>query len=184
MSIIIKNLSFSYPDKQIFSDFSKEFSDGIFYSITAPSGKGKTTLFRLISGLEKSSEGSIEVTGHLAYMFQEDRLFPNLTVLENARLAQSGEFSPEEILDELGLLSEKDAYPNELSGGMKRRVALARTLLAPSQNIILDEPFTGLDDITKLRAISLITRVCHGKTLLISTHDEAERTFCNEDIVL
>ena len=184
MSIIIRDLCFSYPEKEIFNGFSFEFSDGIFYSVSSPSGKGKTTLFRLIAGLEKADGGTIQVNGRLAYMFQEDRLFPNLTVLENARLAQSGEYSAEEILSGLGLQDEYHAYPDELSGGMRRRVALARTLLAPSQNVILDEPFTGLDEDTRSNAIELVGKLCRNKALLIATHDEAEREFCAQHVTL
>ena len=184
MSIKLENLSFSYSDKEIFKDLSLEFKNGVFYSVSAPSGMGKTTLFRLIAGLEKLQDGKIEISGKLAYMFQEDRLFPNLTVMENVRLAESGMLSPEEILDELGIIGEINSYPDELSGGMKRRVALARTLLAPSENIILDEPFTGLDEEIRGKAIALIKRVCVGKTLLLATHDESEREFCTEHIAL
>ena len=184
MSISLQNVVFSYSDKEIFNNISLEFENGVFYSISAPSGMGKTTLFRLISGLEKPKSGRIIVQGPLAYMFQEDRLFPNLTVIENARLAECGILSVEQILDELGLSDELNSYPDELSGGMRRRVALARTLLAPSDNIILDEPFTGLDDIAREKAIGLIKRVCSDKTLLLATHDESEREFCAEHITL
>ena len=184
MSIILKSISFSYPEKRIFENFSAQFNDGVFYSVSAPSGKGKTTLFRIISGLEKVSSGKVEVNGKLAYMFQEDRLFPHLTVLENVKLAESKEYDAEEILEKLGLKGENNAYPDELSGGMRRRVALCRTLLAPSQNIILDEPFTGLDEETRDRAISLIADMCKSKTLLLSTHDEAEKVMCKEHILL
>ena len=184
MSIILKNISFSYPEKIIFDSFSKEFRDGVFYSVSAPSGKGKTTLFRLITGLEKPEQGSIEVNGKIAYMFQEDRLFPNLTVLKNAKLAESGECFAEYVLEGLGILDEANAYPDELSGGMKRRVALARTLLAKSDNVILDEPFVGLDEKTRDDAIALIQKMCHGKTLIIATHDENERKFCDEHVIL
>ena len=184
MSITLQNVSFSYTDKEIFNSLTLHFKDAVFYSVSAPSGMGKTTLFRLIAGLEKPSEGTLRVEGRLSYMFQEDRLFPNLTVLENARLSDCGAFSAEEILDELGIIGEKDSYPDELSGGMKRRVALARALLAPFDSIILDEPFTGLDEETRDRAIALIKRVCVGKTLLIATHDETERQFCHEHIEL
>lgn len=184
MSIIIRDLHFSYPDKVIFNGFSQEFSDGVFYSVSSPSGKGKTTLFRLIAGLERAESGTVQVNGRLAYMFQEDRLFPNLTVLENVRLAESGEYSAEEILSRLGLKGENNAYPDELSGGMKRRAALARTLLAPSQNIILDEPFTGLDEDARRNAIELVGELCQSKTLLIATHDETEREFCTQHVTL
>ncbi len=184
MSILIQDLHFSYPEKTIFNGFSYEFSDGVFYSVSSPSGKGKTTMFRLIAGLERADTGTIQVNGRLAYMFQEDRLFPNLTVIENAGLAESGEYSAEEILLRLGLKDEMNAYPDELSGGMRRRVALARTLLAPSQNIILDEPFTGLDETARSNAIKLVEELCQSKTLLIATHDETEREFCAQHVTL
>ena len=184
MSIKIENLNFSYPGKIIFNNYSKEFRDSTFYSVSAPSGKGKTTLFRLITGLEKQYSGKIEIKGKIAYMFQEDRLFPNLSVLENVKLADCGESSAEDTLEALGILNEANSYPEALSGGMRRRVALARTLLAKSDNVILDEPFVGLDEKTRDDAIALIQKMCKGKTLIIATHDENERKFCNEHLTL
>jgi len=184
MSINIYDLSFSYQNKEIFNSFSKEFKSGVFYSVSAPSGKGKTTLFRLITGLEKPHKGKIEINGKTAYMFQEDRLFPNLTVLENVKLAEAGDYYAECVLEALGLSTEINSYPESLSGGMKRRVALARTLLAKSDNVILDEPFVGLDEKSRDDAIALIQKMCRGKTLIIATHDENERKFCDEHIVI
>ena len=145
MSITLQNVSFSYTDKEVFNNLTLHFKDAVFYSVSAPSGMGKTTLFRLIAGLEKPSEGTLRVEGKLSYMFQEDRLFPNLTVLENARLSDCGAFSAEEILDELGIIGEKDSYPDELSGGMKRRVALARALVNNPPILLADEPTGNLD---------------------------------------
>lgn len=184
MSITIQDLIFSYPDKTIFKNYSVKFDNGVFYSLTAPSGKGKTTLFRLITGLEKPDSGKIDIIGKLAYMFQEDRLFPNLTVLENIMLTSDNKDSAKAVLQVLGIIDEANSYPDSLSGGMKRRVALARTLLAKSDNVILDEPFVGLDEAARDKAIELIKKMCYGKTLIISTHDPSEREFCDEHVIL
>ncbi len=184
MSIKITNLSFSYPDKKIFNGASFEFKSGVFYSLSAPSGVGKTTLFRIITGLEKPMGGEIEVIGKVAYMFQEDRLFPSLTVFENLKLVTSDEAAINKALERLGVLGEKESYPDELSGGMKRRIALARALVFNAENVLLDEPFGGLDEKTKENAILLIQEFCREKTLIIVTHDPKERDFCSEHITL
>ncbi len=185
MGIVLNHIFFSYGQKVIFEDFSKTFTDSVFYAIKAPSGKGKTTLFRLISGLEKVTAGKVDISGKLSYMFQENRLFPTLTVMENIKLVSSeNDRTAEEVLDGLGLFCERNSSINELSGGMCRRVALARTLLAPSQNIILDEPFSGLDISAKDNAILLIEKMCKNKTLLIAVHNEDECKFCNESVFL
>lgn len=184
MSIIIKNLSFSYPSKAIFQEYSKEFKDGTFYYLSSPSGKGKTTLFRLIAGLEKKYQGTIDVFGKVSYVFQENRLFRNFTVLENAELVSSKKHCAKDVLTRLGLEKEMNSYPDELSGGMLRRVALARALLAPFENLLLDEPFTGLDEETRDKAIELIVEMCKGKTVIIATHDDNDAEFCHEKIYL
>ncbi len=184
MSIKVSDIFFSYPDKEIFKGFSKDFNAGVFYSLTAPSGGGKTTLFRLIAGLEKQSSGEIHVSGKTVYMFQEDRLFPTLTVLENVEIASTGDVSPEFVLKELGLFEERNSYPSELSGGMRRRVALARALISNGDNLLLDEPFTGLDDATKKKCMALIKKLCSDKTVIVATHDEEEKKLCTEHITI
>ena len=184
MSITIKNLSFSYPDKEIFKGFNFEFKNGVFYSLSAPSGKGKTTLFRLIAGLEKPDSGSITTDGKTSYMFQENRLFPSLSLKENLKLVCSDEKRIKTILERLDLTNEENSYPDELSGGMKRRVSLARTLLYGGDNFVFDEPFTGLDEETKSRAVDLIKEICHEKTIILVTHNDDEKTFCHEHITL
>lgn len=184
MSIIIKNLSFAYDGKEIFKNFSKEFESGVYYSLSAPSGKGKTTLFRLIAGLEKAQSGALDVKGGVSYMFQEDRLFENLTVFENLNLVTCEKSLIEETLKDLNLFDERHAFPDELSGGMKRRIALARALLYPAENILLDEAFTGMDDKTKTLALDLILKTCKGKTLIIASHDNVQNTFCHETVIL
>ena len=184
MSVVLKNVSFDYPGKSIFKDFSQEFENGIFYSVSAASGKGKTTLFRLISGLEKPLDGTVSVSGKVSYMFQENRLFPTLSVMENVLLTSDGKSDAKKILKHLEIFEEKDALPKELSGGQKRRVALARALLAPFDNLLLDEPFTGLDPEIRDKAIGLICEMCKDKTLISATHDKDEREFCLQHITL
>lgn len=184
MSINIKDLYFSYPSKPIFQGYSQEFKSGTFYYLSSPSGKGKTTLFRLISGLEKKYKGTIETLGKVSYVFQENRLFKNFTILENVKLVSCKKYSSRDVLTRLGLEKEMHSYPDELSGGMLRRVALARALVAQFDILLLDEPFTGLDDIARDNAIELILEICKGKTVIIATHDDDDAKFCDEKIYL
>ncbi len=170
----IENLSFSYAGKTVFKDFSCEISSQIT-CFTAPSGFGKTTLLRLIAGLEKPKTGSIEPQpAKTAFMFQEDRLFPWLTALQNVEdvMPQVKADKAKELLIRVGLDRNFNSYPEELSGGMKRRVALARALAYESDLLLLDEPFKGLD-------MQLIEKMCSlikecGIQAIVTTHSAKE----------
>ena len=131
MTLEIKNLSKKYTKDYIFSNFSQKFDNTGLYLVVGESGRGKTTLLRLIAGLDKSFEGEISREGAVSVAFQEYRLFPTLSALENVYLEnEDNKASAMALLLRLGLSEEAAvALPGELSGGMKQRVSLARAIL-------------------------------------------------------
>jgi ABC-type nitrate/sulfonate/bicarbonate transport system ATPase subunit len=143
----------------------------------APSGIGKTTLLRCLLGLEVPDGGRIEgMPRRPAAVFQEDRLAPWLSVLENIRLV-APHVTEEEIqktLAALGLAGEENTPAEALSGGMARRAAIARALLYGGDMLILDEPFSGLDEDTRAQTAACISEMAGDKTLLLVTHNERE----------
>lgn len=167
----------SFGDKTVLSEFSAELHDGLSALIMGPSGAGKTTLLRIIAQLETADGGSVALpgTGRISFMFQEPRLFPWMNAVENvtAVLPEPDHTAAAELLRELGLENETDSRPGELSGGMQRRVALARTLIFPADLYLFDEPFAGLDPETAAAAADTIFRHTAGKTVLIVSHDRS-----------
>lgn len=171
----IKNLYKSY-DRPIISDFSLKVDAGETLIISGASGIGKTTLIKLIAGLEKADKGSISFSGHLRIMFQENRLLPNINAIKNiSAVLKKGEADIEEIKKQLKSvgLDEQDILKSasSLSGGQKRRVALIRAFMPKSDLIILDEPFTGLDDASKELAADFILKNKNQRSLIIISHD-------------
>ena len=178
--IEIKNLEKSFGDKKVIKSFSLDVAPNERIALIAFSGSGKTTLLRLMSGLDKKYNGRINVKGKVSYMFQEDRLFPESTVLENVLAACDSVELSEKLLSAVELSECSRMLPRDLSGGMKRRVALARSLAAPFDILLLDEPFTGVDDETKARVAKNILPFLKGKTVILVTHspEEAELLGC------
>ena len=174
----IENLSFGYGNKYIFRDFYAETESGII-CIMGPSGCGKTTLLHLMAGLLKPGSGRI--TGFpekRSLMFQEDRLLPWLDARSNVALVLGEKDDPDlpvKLLGELGIDPGMDI--RSMSGGMRRRVALARALAFDSEALLLDEPFKGLDEKLRLEVIGYIRKYAKGKTVLCVTHEpeDAER---------
>lgn len=167
--IRVHNLTHSFGDVPLFESFSFEIKDGI-YALMGKSGSGKTTLIRILAGLEKPLNGSITIDKPVSVSFQENRLFPWYTALKNVEIV-SDKSTATKILTELMLEDSLNKYPSELSGGMKRRVSLARALSANSKTILLDEPFAGLDDETAENTMNVIKKYSKGKVVLISTHN-------------
>lgn len=179
--IELDHVSFSYGEKRVFSSLSLRLPDSGQVAVLGPSGCGKTTLLRLMAGLETPDSGVIRRPQRIACCFQEDRLLPWYTARENvalalprparrdkaraARLAQSW-------LERVGLGTEGDAYPDALSGGMKRRVALARALACDAPVLLLDEPFRALDEQTHGDMLRLCRALGQGRLLVLVTHDE------------
>ncbi len=168
------NVSVSYGDKKVLSSFSAEF-DGLT-CIFGPSGCGKTTLLRTAAGLIKAQSGTVEdVPKKIAVMFQEDRLFPWLTALENVAIVMPEDKKHLAInyLRQVELENEASSLPDSLSGGMKRRVALARALAYDADMLILDEPFKGLDQPLIERLVPIIKGL--DIPVMVTTHSAEER---------
>lgn len=176
--IIIRDLSKSFDGKPVLTHFSARLPAGQVTGLMAPSGGGKTTLLRLLLGLEPPDGGSIQgLAGRkLSAVFQEDRLCQNLDPVANIRLV-SPRRSRQEVLQALAQVGLSDCVTQpvrELSGGMRRRVAILRALLADYDLLLLDEPFQGLDAATKELVLADTRRRCAGRTVLLVTHDPTE----------
>lgn len=179
VSIVIKDLSKSFDDKIVLNRINMTLEENSIYCLMGASGTGKTTLLRIILGLETPDSGSI--TGIEKYdcspVFQEDRLIPWLSAIENVSIVCHGNIDKDSIYSELAAILPEDSLNipvSSLSGGMKRRVALVRALLYSGSLIVLDEPFTGLDNDTRLNAIEYIQKKRNNRTVLITTHSEED----------
>ncbi|MFP5105948.1 ABC transporter ATP-binding protein [Neobacillus sp. C211] len=202
----IKDLSYSFQSEgnsnPIFNQISLDVKPGEFVSVIGASGSGKSTLFKLISGLLEPDQGDIMVNdqktgkrlGSIGYMPQKDLLLPWRTVLENVLLPLEVTKEPKqaripeirEWLSRFGLAEYEKAYPNELSGGMKQRVAFLRTLMTGKDLLLLDEPFGALDSLTKRNMHSWLLGLWGElqKTVLFITHDLEEAVLLSDRIYL
>lgn len=186
MNIRINNISKAFGEKQVLYHFTAEIKEGITTSVMAPSGAGKTTLLRILSGLEKADEGTVSgLEGkRIGMVFQEDRLCENLNAVSNIRLVCGKNITKnriEEELGKMGLAGSIHLPVSELSGGMRRRVALVRALLAPCDILLLDEPFQGLDEANKKTVMDDTRQSSMGKTVILVTHDEKEAEYMEDD---
>lgn len=188
--VLINNISFSYEDKAVFQQYSASIKEGEVTILMSPSGSGKTTLLHLIAGLLEVQEGEIVYTNALAkprfsMVFQDGRLVDNLSVIKNIRMVNT-KVSDEDVLaclEELGVAQYIKKSVRGLSGGEMQRVAIARALLAEYDILLLDEPFSGLDDESKQWAIACIKKRSAGKTVLLVTHDRSEAEFMGGSIL-
>lgn len=176
--IILKNIEKSFEGKEVLKNFSATFPACRVSCIMGSSGCGKTTLLNILLGLQKADSGSVEgLPDRISALFQEDRLCEDFSAESNVRLTSARGVSREEIaeaLTELGLESDLKTPVRELSGGMKRRVAIARTMLAEGELVIMDEPFRGLDGENRRRAAEFVLRRLGGRSLIFVTHDEED----------
>ena len=174
--INLLHVRMAFGDKRIFDDLSLSFSSPGQYAILGPSGRGKTTLLRLIAGLERPQGGQIVMPAdtRISFCFQEDRLLPFKTIRENVALVCGSDETAQRWLERVGLGSEGDGYPASLSGGMKRRAALARALAFDAPVLLMDEPFRALDADTHADMLALVREAAKDKLLILVTHDEAD----------
>ncbi|HDR6318469.1 ABC transporter ATP-binding protein [Bacillus cereus] len=192
------NVSFHYDEKLIINELNASIQDKEFVSIIGPSGCGKSTLFRLITGLEEASTGQIELTetkSHpVGYMPQKDMLLPWRTIIENAALPlecqgvqkKEAQIKAKELLHKFGLQGYETKYPKDLSGGMRQRVSFIRTLLTGGEILLLDEPFSALDALTKASLQEWLFEQWKEweKTILFITHDVEEALFLSNRILV
>jgi putative hydroxymethylpyrimidine transport system ATP-binding protein len=182
----IRNLASRFGAETVFENLSFDIPAGQFAALLGPSGAGKTSLLKIIAGLDVPADGSVAATDgaplarRVAYMAQQDLLLPWLPVLGNVMLGASLRGQAKEpdramaLLARVGLAHRAGALPAELSGGMRQRVALARTLYEDRPIVLLDEPFSALDAITRLAVQDLAAELLSGRTVLFITHDPYE----------
>lgn len=183
--IELKNITKRYGNLTIYENFNFSIEEGRITCILGESGSGKTTLLNMLAGLTPY-EGTISPALKCSYVFQQPRLVPNLTVMQNLLLVSGQKQRAEELLEEVGLFEKAQAYPAELSGGQAQRVSLARAFLYPSDLILLDEPFSSLDLRIKLKVADLFLRLREreGRTAVFVTHDIDEAAMLAHRIVV
>lgn len=185
----LKDICFSYGEEQIIKKLNLTVERGKPVVLLGKSGIGKTTLLNLILNFIKPDSGEIsgvDEKTRISVMYQEDRLFPQLTVYKNLKLVKK-DFSrkeAEKLMRELNL-EEKvlDKLPAELSGGMRRRIALARCLIFPSELVLMDEPFQGLDSETRASCLNAVKKYTAGRPVLIISHEIQDAAALEAEIV-
>lgn len=197
--LLIENVSKSFGKNQVLQDVSLSVSDGEFVSILGPSGSGKSTLFRLIGGICLPDSGSIYLDdakingqrGSISYMPQSSSLFPWRTILKNVLLGAelNGKIDEDKavnMLERAGLKGYEHAYPHQLSGGMKQRVSFIRALLSPQAFMCLDEPFSALDEFTRVDMQKWLLNVWteYQRSILFVTHHIEEAIFLSDRIIV
>lgn len=205
IGVNIQNLNLHYKNQPepVFKSLNFKLSAGRCTCLLGRSGCGKSSLLKAMAGLldtqEHEQSGEIvasdnkPLAGRISYMAQQDLLFPWLSVLENVglksklkngRLSLAEEEKARELLVRLELDNLEKALPHELSGGMRQRVALARTLMQDTPIVLMDEPFSALDAVTRYKIQQLAASLLKGKTLLLITHDPQEALILGDDIYL
>lgn len=179
MPILLEQVFFSYGAAPVLMNLSMTFPDTGAVCLFGPSGCGKTTLLRLLAGLEQPQGGAIQglTEKRIAMVFQEDRLLPWKTAVDNVALVLHGEDSRERAISalaEVGLSSAANERPAALSGGMKRRVAIARAIAMDSDCILLDEPFSGLDRDNWFPLAARLRALAETRLIVMVTHIEEE----------
>jgi NitT/TauT family transport system ATP-binding protein len=188
MDIRLLNLTKSFDGKTVFQNLNLTFPEGRISCLMGASGSGKTTILHLIMGLLKPDSGVI--TGNqgrrIAAVFQEDRLIEHWDALKNIRLVCEKGVTADQICQELHNIGIDDVQNKPVrgfSGGMRRRVAFVRALLAEGNLLILDEPFKGLDEERKKQVISYMKKRTEGKTVIVVTHDKTEAELLGADLI-
>ncbi|MBM7649837.1 ABC-type nitrate/sulfonate/bicarbonate transport system ATPase subunit [Bacillus ectoiniformans] len=197
--LLIDRLSKSYGDIEVLNNISMKVQPGEFVAILGPSGSGKSTLFHLVGGLIDPDQGKVildgyDITGlrgNISYMPQQASLFPWRTVLQNMLIGQelagkNNQDQARQMLKTAGLEGFEDKYPYELSGGMQQRVSFIRALLSPQSLLCLDEPFSALDELTRVDMQKWLINVweTHQKTILFVTHNIDEALFLADRIIV
>lgn len=197
--LVLEHIHKSFNNKMILEDLSFTVNDGEFVCLLGPSGSGKSTIFHLIGGLYQPDQGTIKLNdrsivgkkGAISYMPQTPALLPWRTIIDNVVLGAELFYQPErrkalEMLKRAGLGDYANHYPHELSGGMKQRVAFVRSLLSPQSFICLDEPFSALDELTRLDMQKWLLSIWEEErpSVLFVTHHIEEAIFLSDRIIV
>jgi len=189
----LTNVSVCFEAVEVIRNLSLTIADGEFVAIIGPSGCGKTTLLNVLAGFERPSAGSVECQGRVRMVYQQDGLFPWATVTENIELglrhiADRSERQRQigELLKVIRIAGFEHHYPRQLSGGMRQRVELARALAGGSDVLLLDEPFSALDYLTRFRMRNELARLLREmpRTAVLVTHDIEEAAQLADRIVV
>ncbi|MFB9127484.1 ABC transporter ATP-binding protein [Paraburkholderia dipogonis] len=194
----VRAVSKHYDGRAVLDRVRFEIGRGEIVSLVGPSGCGKSTLLRAIAGLDRDFDGEIRLDGvpqqgpsaRLGVIFQEPRLLPWLSVADNVAFAagprRGGDPRVAELLNEVGLANVRDALPKQLSGGMAQRVALVRGLFSSPDLLLLDEPFSAVDAMTRMRLQDLLLALTrsHGTAALLVTHDLDEALYLSDRVLL
>ncbi|MBT8458980.1 MAG: ABC transporter ATP-binding protein [Boseongicola sp.] len=201
-AVSTRNISKNYGDVEALRDLSLEFPRGQLTSLLGPSGCGKTTLLKIIAGLLEPTSGEVEVNGKKvtgpgpdrAFVFQDFALLPWATVMRNVAFGlemrgvakSEREAISEKYIKEVGLAGFEQSYPHELSGGMRQRVGLARALSVDSEVLLMDEPFSAVDEQTRRKfqedLLALVQN--ENKTFLFVTHSIEEAVYVSDQIAI
>ena len=189
--IELRHITKSYDGLPVLTDISMTFRDGGCYCLMSPSGSGKTTLMRIMMGLETPDEGTVAIPpggkpAAISAVFQEDRLCESFSPMDNVMMCVGRSLKASRVRWEMGKLLPEECLNrpvSTLSGGMKRRVAVLRALLTPSDILIMDEPFTGMDEELKRSVIAYIREKQDGRILILSTHQEEDVALIGGELV-
>jgi len=201
-AVSVRNISKNYGDVEALRDMSLEFPRGQLTSLLGPSGCGKTTLLKIIAGLLEPTSGQVEVNGKTvsgpgkdrAFVFQDFALLPWATVIRNVAFglemrgvaASEREAIAEKYIKEVGLAGFEQSYPHELSGGMRQRVGLARALAVDSDVLLMDEPFSAVDEQTRRKFQEDLLNLVQieNKTFIFVTHSIEEAVYVSDQIAI
>ena len=192
--IDIVDITKSYGDKVILDDMNLFMNENRFLTLLGPSGCGKSTVLSIIAGLEEKTSGDIEIDGQIGYMLQKDSLLEWLTIyknvlfgleIKNIKTTENVKYV-ENLLKKYNLYEFKDKYPNQLSGGMRQRAALIRTLAIKPKILLLDEAFSALDYQTRIMVTKDIYDILKNEhiTALIVTHDISEAISMSDRVIV
>ena len=184
------NITKKYDDVKVIEDFSLSVDNGERVALMGESGIGKTTILNIAAGLVNPDGGEFKTDRKVAYMFQEPRLLPPFTVIENVLAVLKGKDKvalAQKYISTVELDGHKDKYPSELSGGMAQRVAFARFLSYAEETgaslLLLDEPFSALDEDMRERMIKLLLEFANGKSVIYVTHNTGEAEKVSDKII-
>lgn len=178
-AVEVRDLRRSFDEHTVLDGVDLRLGAGEFVALLGASGSGKTTILRILAGLDHEADGAVHVPGRRGVVFQEHRLLPWQRVVDNVALGlprATGRSRALHVLGEVGLADRARAWPRQLSGGQSHRVALARALVREPHLLLLDEPFASLDALTRMRIHALVLRLWarHRPAVLLVTHDVDE----------